>query len=433
MNSHIDTRPLQPGQDQPGAAQVPAHPASIDPANPHPQDEHLHANLKALGGLLTLAEEPGADRISGWKSTSGGAYPNPGRREAAPMARRLPRRRRWLAALSGAAAVLAAGSAILLTTGRSSQVNAATILDSLRRSSVGGVRVTLTGIEADGSTVEGQVAVRFQRPLNIESILDGNQNIEPAIEAAFANLDVRLGQQAPVPGLTLHVEGALAEASSWLFVNSNEIPAELVEGNPTAAMLANFMRSGLIVDFGAGAPGRLLRQLELQADADDAADAGVAVVAAEGGGDDAPPIEIQFGGMQVRHEGAEAPPALRRLLTGQASQQELEEVGRLLRDGAQGSELQPQADGRYVLILHTLAENGEAPADGQASAVRISYAPGLGVEWVEISNVGTAGGTLRIDFLNDPIDPAAMGKDRLVVPGRTMTITEDMLRAWLPQ
>lgn len=390
----------------------------------HIDDQHLDANLRALGPTISLPPAPDAARLASWKAVDAGAGPSPAGVEDthafSGRVRRLRPRRRWLAAFSGVAAAVAAGSAILFTVTRGSQVSANTILESLRHASVEGVRITLTGVQADNASVDGQIAVRLTRPINIEALLDGQANFDGGVREAYAQMDVRLGEAGPVSGLSVHVEGALSEPSSWVFVSSNDVPGQLAQGNPIATMLANMMRGGLIVDFGAGATERLMHQLEHEAD---------------DGDNDAPPIEIRFeqqveGPAHADGAGApingvdEIPPAIRGLLTGQAGQQELEEVGRMLRDGTPGSTIQEQPGGRFVLTVR--------PPDGQAGAsatLRIGYLQGAGVEWVEITDLGNFAGAVRLELLTSPIDPTLLQKDRLVVPGRTITVTEELLRS----
>ncbi len=437
---------------------------NLNPESPDAQggtrDRALDENLARIAPGLDLPEMPATFRAQ--REGQGAGVPT-AVHAATPRRPRAMRHRLWTA-LSGAAAMIAAGAAILFTTQPTSSVKASTILESLRRAQVQGVRFTIRDLKADGGHVDGQIHVRFAEPVNIEAMLDGLDQAEPQLAQAAATLRLRLGDSTPVPGLDLNIDAALSEGSTWVHARSaaahGAMPLPAGEaGNPLVFMASNMLRGGALLDFGAGVPGRLnviARQHGQHGHAPAAPGAGTNEVErkavdvymkagrgerAEGAGDGE--AASARAGVRVSGLGDSLPVAVRRFLTGEAGQAELDEVLRLLREGdgtgngpAEEATIDLAPTGEYILTASLREPQGRRARElACAPVMRIAYAPGTGVQWLELDVTGAEAGlsgVVRIDFLTSAIDPALFDKSRVMVDGRTAVLTEEMLRAWMP-
>lgn len=401
----------------------------MNPADPHHEhppaaadarDAALDHNLRRIGPTLRVPDAP-ADG-SAWRGVG-----RPGvRTHAAGRARPAPARRIW-AALSGVAAVVAAGAAILFTTTRGSAVQAGTILESLRRAQPEGLRITLTALCANGASMDGTMHVRFDRALDIRGLVEGDPSAEPRVAQAAGRLRVRTNEASAIPGVAFDLDGALTGPESWIHARANGAAMDaLPDGataHPMATVIGAMLRGGVLLDLGAGAPARLAHALGLHA----ARGAGA-------GPSPTPSAPVLQGTL---------PPAIRRLLTGEAGQAELDEVVRLLREGdgsarrgpATKATIELSPTGHYVLSAVLRGPDRRASDDAVTGPLmRIAYLPGRGVPWVEFDLAGMEdglNGLVRVEFTSDPFDPALMDRSRVVVPGRTAVITEEVIRPWL--
>lgn len=395
------------------------HPEPAPPA-PDPRDAALDQNLRRIGPTLRVPDAP-ADG-SAWR----GVGRTHARTHAAGRSRPAPGRRVW-AALSGLAAVVAAGAAILFTTTRGSAVQAGTILESLRRAQPEGLRITLTALCANGANMDGSMHVRFDRALDIRGLVEGDPSAEPRVAQAAGRLRVRTNEASAIPGVAFDLDGVLTGPESWIHARANGAAMDaLPDGataHPMATVIGAMLRGGVLLDLGAGAPARLAQALGMHA--------------ARGARSGPSPTS----GAPVLQE--TLPPAIRRLLTGEAGQAELDEVLRLLREGDGSSKRGPATSatielsptGHYVLSAVLRGPDRRASDDAATGPLmRIAYLPGRGVPWVEFDLAGMEdglNGLIRVEFTSDPFDPALMDRSRVVVPGRTAVISEEAIRPWL--
>lgn len=421
-------------------------------------------NMRALAEAITLPPAPTDEQLARWKSAA--AAP------AAVASRPARVRPRWhgriLAAGSAVAATVALG-AVLFMHGRSSEVQAATIIQSLRRAVIGGVNVTVRGLSAEGMTIDGSARVRFTKPIRMESILDDAGDAEPEIAALHAAVDVRAAKGSFADGLDVHFEGASTPASTWAFAKSNQ-PDRIAESSPARRIMGMAVH-GVMVDFGDGGLEALhaLHQGNGQPPpaAPPAADHPKHNYTVSVGANSEKGLEVSISRihrmMQHHHGGASGggraegrevtvltdeqrqarrvdverhDQLLRAILSGRAGEAEIAEMLDLLQRYAADAAVERQPDGRYVLkVLIDPGKPGDPDLKEGGMMVRVCYVPDRGVEWAEYFWAGPdlpgGGGAVRIDFADDPIDAKLLDNQRLVTPGKTTIITPAIIKGLL--
>ncbi|MGD9690724.1 MAG: hypothetical protein AB7K52_14760 [Phycisphaerales bacterium] len=397
------------------------------PSGHDPHDERFDASLRAAAKGMTIPPEPAAAQVARWRSGADADVHGAGRAG-------VPRgRRRMFAGMSAAAAMIAVAAAAFFGLPVSRPVQAGTILSSLRAASVTGFRVTLMELRGNGATLDGELEVHFPRAIALEKLLDehGHDDL-PEPSAVVMKVDLAMGDEAVVPGLRALAAGAITDESTWFYARSSEIPAEIMESGkvpPVAMVVSGFLRGGMMVDLGAGVPGKL--------DAEQAGDRAEHGRRAMEIGLDADRGEVQarIRERHARHRARKVEiekyvPQIRALLAGDAGAADLEDIRKLLQKHAAkeggGATVHALGNGRYMLVA---AGPGD---DGQIGMMRIAYAQGAGVEWVEFSRIEGLRGAVRIDLLTSPMDPAKADKAKWIEEGKTMLISPEMIEQWMP-
>lgn len=363
---------------------------------------------------------PATDRAdAAMDATLRAAAPSLDLPESAPLALPAAHRRlrpRWLAVGSGLAAAVAIG-AVLFTQTRGSQVQAGAIMQSLRRAAIGGLNVTLTDLRSDGIHLNGQVRVRFDRPLTIEDLEADDDRLNVDFGAMHSAFTIRTDADAQFPNLDVRIEGAATPDNAWVFIQPNEQALQAAASeNPQMAAVLGLARHGLLVDLGSPQTwaqmsvnhhdGQGFMTFSLGAGDHPAGDAD-----ADGEG----PDDAANSPDEQRLDRVET--LVRGLVTGHASQQDLGELKQIIDDASGRAVVQNLGGGRYLLTSDLPPE--DAPPGSTSGVLRVSYVQNQGVEWAEIEVLGDAGGTIRLEPADDAIDPAIMDKQRLIVPGQT--------------
>jgi len=391
----------------------------------------LDANLRAVLPALGLPEPTAAER-AGWKQ--GGRRHEGGERER--TVRGWFSRPRMLAAAAGLAMVGAVGAVLLPIHPGTPRVEAATILRSLQAAPMDRVRLAMSGLAFEGNSIDGSMEVRFDRPINFGQLFDmpqlaGWQPVGDQVGAALTPMKVA---QASVD-----LRMVIAEGDNMARFSLRGALGGGADGHENWAMIkadADALRN-MGVSFGIP-PGGVF--IDLGQDAlkwvDEANMGGHQRRAGDGprnadGGSGVVQIESQPGDV-----GKQVEQALQQLFSGNGVAGLAQLHGVLERAGANAT-LQQTGDGRYTLstpIGETLlAENGEVDPELRDCVLAIDYVDGRGVESFRVTGLGTANGTVRLDFLNGPIDPAAFDRTGQIEMGKTLVVPLDAIRAMFGQ
>lgn len=303
---------------------------------------------------------------------------------------------------SAVAATVAVGAVFFSLTG-GSKVHAATILRSLRERTVEGVRISFQEVKAEGFALSGEVRVEFIGSVTIEQLTEN----PPAIGVVYASASV------DHDGHAIRLEGAVQQASSWIYLHG-----EL----PEAGMFAPGFRHGVLVDLGADA----LRTFEGGLDGEDD-QPGMPVVMLAPGAPAQMEIELDQdpdnpGGMGAIPDGL-----LKSLFSGKAGPEQMKEIETALNQSATSASIQDLGSGQYLLVCTPTGDR----LDG-VGTTRLSYTQQRGVEWIEVTLVGEATGTIRIDFPESRIDAGLLDKARVIEQGKTTIIDPKTLQGLLP-
>ena len=379
----------------------------LDPLHPDTSHDMLDANLRAISGRIDLPPDPAPDAVASWKQ------PSPAKRAAGqfPLVRthspgvfRMSRSRFTLFG-SAVAATVALGAFFFASTG-GQKVQAATILKSLRARTVEGVRVNLQQIHCDEFAVNGELRVQFAAPATVEQLMDA----PPDVEVVYAALDLTHD------GNALRIEGTLREHAAWIFARGEV---------PEAQLFAPGIRNGVIVDLGPefvrmlSGPGcGDIDELDIPPEMLDpnGAHGNVEIVIKNDG--DNP------GGIAAIPDGL-----LKNLFSGKAGPDQLKEIETTLNQADTTTSVQDLGSGQYLLTCTPKA--GGERLDG-VGTTKLSYTEQRGVEWIEVTLVGEATGTVRIDFPETRIDGSLLDKARLIEQGKTTVIDGNSLKGFLP-
>lgn len=398
------------------------------------------ANLRTLASATDLPGGADAASIARWKAADD-APP-----ASIPIAGRRLRVRRRLLAAGSAIAACAAVAGVLFIQGRSSQVEAATIIKSLRQAVVGGFNVSLRGVVAEQFAIDGDIKLRFDRPLNIEAMIEDTQlnPPEPDISLLHGTINVLAADDSAMPGLNLRLEFASTPQSTWAFVKSNA--PDRIAPDAHVRRIMGFLTHGVMLDLGEGGMQAIER---LGLDPDDDADAqNVVSIRAGSGGLE---VDVNQDGsvitakseLSVKLRPDHAPAIsqadviqhnrlLRSIITGRASEQELQEMLDLLQRHAADATVEPQGNGRYLLkVLIDPDQAAVSPPEFNGAMIEVSYAQDVGVEWAEFHTSGELTGTMRVEFSGDVVEPSLLDKSRVIEPGRTMIVTPEILRGFI--
>lgn len=385
--------------------------------------------------------------------------------------RSMKRSRMLFGISSAAAAVILASGVLLFTGGQRQQVNASTILNSLRARTVSGMHITLTGMQDPEATVSGEVIVHFRTPQTMSQLLDDNRPIDgPDDVDVLANLNIGV-QQGDLAGFGLDFSAAFTPETKWVFAKSSgQAPAAGNSGGLPAMFIHNALRNGVFMDlshidfdelFADADPHAMLDQMppEMRAEIE-------AEIEAELGHslDELEQIHDHGAGMHSRVRLHVKPPGvdattgerepgvfsvgaglhglggddaqsmgqtLKQFLTGRAGAEQFDQFRQAVEGAGGAASVEPLGNDRYLLT----ATGGP---DDDFSAVQITYTQDPtggeagGVDRIEIVGIGSGmgdgpgTGTAVLTFLNDPIDPALLNPDRLLTPA-TFIVTQEWL------
>lgn len=392
------------------------------------------ANLRALASATDLPGGADAASLARWKSGDGAAP------ASIPISGRRHRLRRRLLAAGSAIAACAAVAGVLFTQGRSSQVEAATIIRSLRQAMVGGFNVSLRGVAGEQFAIDGDIKFRFDRPLNLDAMIDDTHiaAADPDISTLYGAINVLTDNDSMMPGLNLRLEFASTPQSTWAFVKANN-PNQVAPDAHTRRIMG-FLTHGVMLDLGEGGL-QAIERLGLDGDGDPATRGTVSIRAGSGGIE----VDVDHDGhpskvvAEIETDGSPASRAemvqhnrlLRAIVSGRAGEQELQEMLDLLQRHAADATVEPQGNGRYRLKV--LIDPDQAMADlpdFNGAMIEVSYVQEVGVEWAEFHTSGELTGTIRVAFSGEIIEPELLDKRRVIEPGRTMIVTPEIIQGF---
>lgn len=418
-------------------------------------DRTIDENLRAAAPGLDLPAPPSAERIAAWRT------PAPMKMEGREnVAHRRPRFR-YLAAGSALAATLAIGTALFMISAGNT-VHAGTIIQNLRQKQIRGVNITVNKVSGEGYTIDGMVRIRSKSPIRVDQLAERDPFGPDEFGRLHANLTIIGDASArPFPNSTWRGECAFSPDVGWLFVQVSESMADTMNnGMPEWAMLTNMSRNGVILNIGAITPEmiKLLAPSEPQpGDLDDLTDEQIASInnASENlekatgqaqnrlnASTDAQGkrrVSVTLGmqanadgtGPIVKVDGAGQPAnaAAMRMLNGTARRAELEQLTAFLKNANQNATVKDLGGGNYLLTAD-LTDPANPPAPGVSrrdATLTLAYQEQGGVQWAEITDMREASGSIRVDFVEDDIEPEALNYRRLVVQGQTGYIDLNMM------
>ena len=412
-------------------------------------DAMMDANLRALGGRIGPVAAPDATTVRSWRM---GEQETPGLRlaaasdDAAGMKVVRLRRSRWLAAGSAVAACIAIGAVVVLQPWGST-VQASTILEGLRSKTFGGVNLRFDHVSSGGTTVDGFIRMRLNEAVSIETLnkahaLDGKDHFG----AAYGKFTITTDDRVPGwAGGKIEAEGALTRGSGWMYVLATDrTVGQIAAAEPRAAGIASMAGNGVLLNVG-GLDESFFEGLNAMI-----CPAAKMKGSGSGGGaglhasveptpDGRHRVTI---GMGATTMGAGAPNAeqiqkfaslARMVLSGQARQGELDQMRKMIQDDfSQKASVQKLGGGRYLLTADM--PDPDHPGNATPGAtLTVCYEEQGGVEWAEIGKMRDSTGTIRVEFVADPIDPALLAYDRLVETGKTNYLDlRKIMRIFMP-
>lgn len=418
-------------------------------------DRSIDENLRAAAPGLDLPAPPSAERIAAWRTPA--PMKMEGRENVAPRRPRF----RYLAAGSALAATLAIGTALFMISAGNT-VQAGTIIQNLRQKQIRGVNITVNKIAAEGYTIDGMIRIRSKSPIRVDQLAERDPFGPDEFGRLHANLTISGDASArPFPNSTWRGECAFSEDVGWVFVKMSEGMADAMNtGMPEWAMMTNLSRNGMVLNIGAITP-EMLKMLTPPAPHEEAlrdlTDEQIASInnASENfekatgqpqnrlnsstDSDGKRRVSVTLGmqanengaGPIVKVEGAGQPAnaAAMRMLNGTARRAELEQLTAFLKNANQNATVKDLGGGKYLLTAD-LTDPADPPAPGTTrrdATLTLAYEEQGGVQWAEITNLREASGSLRVDFVEDDIEPEALNYRRLVVQGQTGYIDLNMM------
>lgn len=384
------------------------------------QDRLADLNLKKIGRIIDPPAEPTQQQRAAWKRP-----PKSNRTlrfDAARAAKGVSwmRRHRLVTAAGSAAAIVTIGVLVFLSTSPS-RVEAATILASLKQTSIKGLSVTFENIGDEGARVSGRVQIRFKRDIDPEDLINGGGIAPSNLAAVYLSVDVRTDEDFDdLPGFEITAEAALSEASQWVYLRTGDISPKLLEEQPMVGVLLNMTRDGLLLDlegtlekdglFGkhgldlglGGGPGPDQDQREIT----------VGVSSKKRGGADRDADRGENG--EDDEEGI-AKKLLADFLAGRAGADQIQELVEMIEHEDVDVKVTRTGDGLYVLRAtgfddDDMLENG---------VLEINYRENVGVESLLVQHVGRYDGTIRLELGVPDFDEDLLSIERFENDGKT--------------
>ncbi len=207
------------------------------------QDRLLDRNLAEIGRRVSLPDEPDKAQCARWRQ--------PSAESSGSLSKgvRLMRKHKVftvVGASSALAACLALTVALFGPWGKT-EVEAATIFQSLREAVSGAFSLEFEDIKHDGVTGNGRVLVVFDQTED-EAGAGGRECANLGHEAVYAEFQISADEDhAKAPGLEIETALSLRNGREWLFIQTRKIPPALLEEHPMMALIASMARNGLLL------------------------------------------------------------------------------------------------------------------------------------------------------------------------------------------
>ena len=330
------------------------------------------------------------------------------------------------------AAVLAFSFLIVVPSQRST-VEAKTIFNSLREALNSAFEVTIEDLSIEGLHIDGRVGV----------VLDGDADAIKPLNApprgAYLEMAIRADDTADpdVAGADIKVAAALTQGNEWAFVRITALPPAVLEEAPPVAFLANFARDGLLLDLDGLLDDDPLRDIfgdvTISNESPASAEKNLALSISGGASSTAPGQQSGEDDVQidvnVRSEKSVLTPdgnhidpnafeqLPQRLLTGQATASELENLITLLESAAEQATIAEVEPGLHVLTVSGL-DIDDDDIEGEIllgnAVLQVAYREGAGVEWLRIDHLGVDDGRILVEMTDLTTDHELFSRERFL-------------------
>lgn len=384
------------------------------------QDRLADLNLKKIGRIIDPPAEPTQQQRAAWKRPP--KSNRTWRLDAARAAKGVSwmRRHRLVTAAGSAAAIVTIGVLVFLSTSPS-RVEAATILASLKQTSIKGLSVTFENIGDEGARVSGWVQIRFKQDIDPEDLINGGGIAPGNLAAVYLSVDVRTDEDFDdLPGFEITAEAALSEASQWVYLRTGDISPKLLEEQPMVGVLLSMTRDGLLLDLEGtlekdGLFGKHGLDLGLGGGPGpdhDQRDITVGVSSKKRGGAHRDADRGENG--EDDEEGI-AKKLLADFLAGRAGADQIQELVEMIEHEDVDVKVTRTGDGLYVLRAtgfddDDMLENG---------VLEINYRENVGVESLVVRHVGRYDGTIRLELGVPDFDEDLLSIERFENDGKT--------------
>lgn len=355
-----------------------------------------------------------------------------------------------LASTAAAAALIFA--AFLLHPAGTPAVHAKTIFNSFRSTEHRGLRIQCRNLVAEEAAVNAQIIVAFNRPLNLAQLIEqADQDDFSAVDAVYVDAQVELSEaNEDAPGLKVAAKVALLENEKWVYVRFDNLPQKLFDEAPFLMFFQNMLRGGLLLDLGNMKEfgpdfwkriGKNDGDDDDEDDDDDDANNAAAVTVKKNVAAHTRTTGTTTSTRTDQHnlklnlnlpddaraddaDDAKTEELFKSLLTGRAGRDQLEEIVKMIEDGAKNVSVRSVGDGRHILTASEFEDDDEMLKN---ATLEIAYREGAGVEWLAVEHVGERNGTIRVEFI-DELSPAdRLTKQSFLTDGATRVIDASKL------
>ena len=202
------------------------------------EDQMLDRNLRMIGQHIALPDSPAHPQRREWKRA--GRFAHADEPSDGVTQLRTQRTFRWIT--GGALAACLALAALVFVPTRGSTVHAAAIFASFRDAVANGFQLSLKDIGDDGVRVNGRILVALDT--DKLAAADGD-----SVRAAYIELSIRGDEDAAeAAGLDIQLNAGLKKGQEWAYMRLNNLPAEVAEEEPMAAMILQMFQSGVMLE-----------------------------------------------------------------------------------------------------------------------------------------------------------------------------------------
>ncbi len=379
------------------------------------QDTMLDQNLANLGPNLMLPDDPAPLQRARWKRPP----ESPARKGI-----RFMKRHKFFTIGSAVAATI--GLSVIAMSISAPRVSAAEIFNNFKQAIGKSIQVTFKVTEPDeGINVEGRVFVR-----KADKAAEGQRPEEIYLDIQVSS-DKESGELA---GLDVHIEGALAPDSEWVYLKLNSLPIKVLEEEPMLAVFGAMAQNGVVLkldgltdDLRGGLFG--IRE-ELLGELEDVADE-----LSENG--DGRSGKRRISGLQGPHE--ELAQALKALLKGEGTEDSLNHLIEWLEQHATNASIKEGRGGLHILSAEGFAEIAGEHEIGDDERqildklkIQIAYTRDDGVQWATVDIPDLV--NLKVELANSEIDPALFSSERYENDGVTQVFDmAGLMKMFAPQ